>query len=204
MSLAYSGKLDNIRKSETGGVLISGTVLNYAALPTPATSYLDQIWYVQNNQGVWPINFKGKGYYIATAGGWVKWEWDAEVFEALNAHAAQTIAHGTTSTVVGINDTQELKNKTIDYNQNTILNLPPSSLVLFNQKPLEAPNGVRLTFTIPNGHVVKAGTTVMVMLNGVAYNPDNIVLNLARTQFTIVNDHKPKTIDVLTISYDRE
>ena len=199
MSLAYSGKLDNIRKSETGGVLIFGSVTNYAALPA-AVAHTDEVWYVQNNQGVWPINFKGKGYYISDGATWISWEWDAEVTQALNAHASQTVAHGTTSTIVGISDTQELTNKIIDYNQNTIENLPHT---LIQRRPVEAPNGTRVTFTIPNSHVVLDGC-LEVKLNGVAYNPDNILMNLARTQFTIITDHIPKTRDVLTITYDKE
>ena len=42
----------------------------------------------------------------------------------LNAHIADTSTHGITSEIVGRTEAQVLTNKTIDYTQNTILNLP--------------------------------------------------------------------------------
>lgn len=42
---------------------------------------------------------------------------------SIASHIANSSAHGTGSKIVGINDTQELKNKTIDADENTITNL---------------------------------------------------------------------------------
>lgn len=42
----------------------------------------------------------------------------------LNTHIADTSTHGITSEIVGRTEAQTLTNKTIDYNANTILNLP--------------------------------------------------------------------------------
>lgn len=51
------------------------------------------------------------------------------------------------------------------------------------------------TFTFPNGEVAIPGS-LMVFLNGVMYNPHNIVLINGGTQFKIIND------DILPDKYD--
>jgi hypothetical protein len=50
----------------------------------------------------------------------------------LGVHEALTAAHGATGAVVGTANTQTLTNKTIDYNSNTITNLPSSSVPLLS------------------------------------------------------------------------
>ena len=47
-----------------------------------------------------------------------------DMTDAQNHYAATTGTHGVSGTIVGNSDTQTLTNKTIDYNSNTITNLP--------------------------------------------------------------------------------
>lgn len=71
------------------------------------------------------------------------------------------------------------------------------------QKPVEAPDGVRDTFTLPSSHKV-LDNNIKVIMSGVQLDPDNIVLLNNNTQFQIVNDHIPKTKDWLSIDYVRD
>ncbi len=66
--------------------------------------------------------------------------------------------------------------------------------------PLEAPDGVRVTFTIPGGDVYQPGS-LQVYNNGVKYNPESILELPGRTQFRIVADTIPAAVDRLSVSY---
>jgi hypothetical protein len=70
---------------------------------------------------------------------------------AINAHIAATIAHGTTSDIVGVDDTQTLTNKTIDQHDNPGLNVH------------------RTTFEVRKGSVGSIAAMTPVYLSG--YNP---------------------------------
>jgi hypothetical protein len=66
--------------------------------------------------------------------------------------------------------------------------------------PVEAPNGITVTFTLPSGERFQTGS-LQVFLNGNKYNPESIVENVGRTTFTITGDIVPEATNRLSISY---
>lgn len=190
----------------TGGIRFGGVVAVYADLPA-ASGVANQVWYVTSSSGFWPLTYKPSGYYLSDGAVWTKWETDAAAMQALIEHEADTTTHGTTGDIVGTSDSQALTNKTIDYNQNNIINLPGASssyATNFSKVPVESPDGTRVTFTLPFSHVARANQ-LTVRLNGVAYHPTTISQSVDRTQFTIAFPGLvPKTKDRITLDYDRE
>ena len=79
-----------------------------------------------------------------------------------------------------------------------------SGLYLVNRLPVETPNGTLDTFTLPGGDQY-VPTTLLVMLNGAAYQPSSInEIGPGYTQFQIVGgDTIPKAVDAFTLSYNK-
>lgn len=73
-----------------------------------------------------------------------------------------------------------------------------------NQLPVEVPNGVLDTFTLPGGDQYVANS-LLVMLNGAIYQPASISqIGPGYTQFQIVGgDTIPKAVDSFTVSYSK-
>jgi hypothetical protein len=69
--------------------------------------------------------------------------------------------------------------------------------------PVETPNGILTTFTLPGGDQYVSGS-LQVHLNGVMYAPGSIVEVVGRTQFTISGDHVPTASDSLAVSYVKD
>jgi hypothetical protein len=69
--------------------------------------------------------------------------------------------------------------------------------------PVEAPNGILTTFTLPSSDQYVSGS-LQVHLNGVMYRPGSIVEVVGRTQFTIMADHVPTAADSLAVSYVKD
>ena len=69
-----------------------------------------------------------------------------------------------------------------------------------NVVPVETPDGVIVTFTLPSGERYQTGS-LQVFLNGVMYNPSSIHENGGRRTFTIVGDTIPDADDRLSLSY---
>jgi len=66
--------------------------------------------------------------------------------------------------------------------------------------PVEAPDGFRVTFTLPSSEKFQTGS-LQVFLNGAKYNPESIVENVGRATFTITGDIVPETAERLSIAY---
>jgi hypothetical protein len=72
-----------------------------------------------------------------------------------------------------------------------------------NQLPVEAPNGILTTFTLPGGDQY-VSDSILVMLNGITYRYANITqIGPGYTQFQIVNDPPPGVGESLTVSYSK-
>lgn len=66
--------------------------------------------------------------------------------------------------------------------------------------PVEAPDGSRVQFTLPDGELFQGGS-LQVFLNGVKYQPTSILEGLTRNNFMISTDLVPQVGDSLAISY---
>lgn len=74
-----------------------------------------------------------------------------------------------------------------------LINNEISSLIY--KYPIETPNGIINTFTLPNGESA-IENSLQVFLNGLLYNPKNITLKNAQTQFEIADgENLPESTD---------
>lgn len=72
--------------------------------------------------------------------------------------------------------------------------------IVSNVAPVEVPDGVLMTFTLPNSHIFKAGTLV-VELNGLSETA--FTEGAGRTTFTLTTDWVPDALDNIRLTYQR-
>jgi hypothetical protein len=79
-----------------------------------------------------------------------------------------------------------------------------SGIYRVNRYPVETPNGILTTFTLPGGDQYIPGT-LLVVLNGSVYQPSSISeIGPGYTQFQIINgDTIPTAADSFAISYNK-
>jgi len=185
--------LRTVRSDNVGGVINSGTVVNETG--NPAYTYLSSAFTIPAVTATGVANVFDTEPYSLGQTVYINDGSDGGYFELKSK----------TDTTMTLETVQSSQVGNVISAGEVVTHSAEVQIERINKAITSGLNGVNTTFTIPGGDAYQPDSLI-VYLNGVAYDPDNIQENgLGYTTFTIINgDIVPISSDSLAVSYYKQ